>query len=139
MRISVERIVEAMKRIFFLPVFFALLFLSATTRAQSVTQDYLYTNSTTGQDSVKGFRLYPNPNDGEMMLEVYRNIPGPIRLDIYDGFGKLVDTRQLSEFNADGTMYINLKGVVTAGHYIFIFNYNDQFIQTEKVFITRTE
>jgi hypothetical protein len=128
-----------MKRLFFLPVFFSLLFLSATMQAQAVTQDYLYNNSTTGQDSVRSFRLYPNPNDGEMMLEVYKNIPGPIRLDIYDGLGNVVHSRQLSEFNADGTIFINLKGILTSGHYILIFNYNDRFIQTEKVFITRSE
>ena len=79
-----------MKRLIFLPVFFALLFLSATMQAQNVAQDYLYGNSTTGQDSARSFRLYPNPNDGEMMLEVYKNIPAPIRLDIYDGLGNLV-------------------------------------------------
>jgi hypothetical protein len=128
-----------MKRKIFLPIFFALLFLSASMQAQDVTKDYLYGNSTVGQDSIRSFRLYPNPNDGEMMLEVYKNIPAPIRLDIYDGFGNLVHSRQLSEFNADGTIFINLRDVVSAGHYILIFNYNDQFIQTEKVFITRTE
>ncbi len=122
----------------FLLGFFALL-ISPAMHSQEVTKDYLYGNSTTGQDSARSFRLYPNPNDGEMMLEVYKNIPGPIRLDIYDGFGNLVHSRQLSEFNADGTIFINMKGILNSGHYLLIFNYNDKFIQTEKVFITKSE
>jgi hypothetical protein len=124
-----------MKR-FILLSLFALMISFAETNAQSVTRDYLYGNSTVGQDSAKGFRLYPNPNDGDMMLEVYKNIPAFVRLDIYDSFGNLVHTRLLSEFNADGTIFINLRGLLKSGHYLLVFNSNDTMIQTEKVLIT---
>jgi hypothetical protein len=124
-----------MKR--FIIIALAALICSVTeVNSQNVTRDYLYGNSTVGQDSVKGFRVYPNPNDGDMMLEVYKNIPALVRLDIYDSFGNLVHTRVLSEFNADGTIFINLRGLLKSGHYLLIFNSNDTFIQTEKVFIT---
>jgi hypothetical protein len=124
-----------MKR-FILLSLFALMISFAETNAQSVTRDYLYGNSTVRQDSAKGFRLYPNPNDGDMMLEVYKNIPAFVRLDIYDSFGNLVHTRLLSEFNADGTIFINLRGLLKSGHYLLVFNSNDTMIQTEKVLIT---
>lgn len=124
-----------MKR-FILLSLFALVISFTETKAQDVTRDYLYGNSTVGQDSVKGFRFYPNPNDGDMMLEVYKNIPAPIRLDIYDSYGSLVHTRVLSEFNADGTIYINLRGLLKSGHYLLVFNSNDTMIQTERVLIT---
>ena len=127
-----------MKRLILVTGLLVILF-SAAADAQSVSRDYLYGNSTVGQDSAKAFRLYPNPNDGEMMLEVYRNVPAPIRLDIYDGYGNLVHSRILSEFNTDGTIYINLRGILNSGQYILVFNYNDQLIQTEKVLIKPLE
>ncbi len=124
-----------MKRLIFVVGLLVLLF-SAAADAQSVSRDYLYGNSTVGQDSAKAFRLYPNPNDGEMMLEVYRNVPAPIRLDIYDAYGNLAHSRILSEFNSDGTIFINLRGVLKSGQYLLVFNYNDKLVQTEKVLIT---
>ena len=127
-----------MKRLIVVTGLLVILF-SAAADAQSVSRDYLYDNSTVGQDSTRAFRLYPNPNDGEMMLEVYRNVPAPIRLDIYDGYGNLAHSRILSEFNADGTIYINLRGILNSGQYLLVFNYNDQLIQTEKVLIKPLE
>lgn len=124
-----------MKRIIIILGLLALFLSAGKTHAQSVSRDYLYGNSSVGQDSTKSFRLYPNPNDGDMMLEVYKNIPAPIRLDIYDAYGNLAHSRILSEFNSDGTIYINLRGLLKQGQYLLIFNYNDQQIQTEKVFI----
>lgn len=125
-----------MKRMIFLIAFLVLLLSATEGKAQSVSRDYLYGNSTIGQDSAKNFRLYPNPNDGEMMLEVYKNIPAPIRLDIYDAYGNVAHSRILSEFNSDGTIFINLRGILNAGQYLLVFNYNDVMIQTEKVLIT---
>jgi hypothetical protein len=127
-----------MKR-FILLSLFALVISFTETNAQAVTRDYLYENSTVGQDSARGFRVYPNPNDGDMMLEVYKNIPALVRLDIYDSYGSLVHTRVLNEFNADGTIYINLRGILKPGHYLLMFNSNDKMVQTEKVLIIPQE